>query len=61
MKELDYVELYARELRQNHSLFDQQKRLIESQLKSSYSLFAGMFKDNFKDQARIYLKKIGLI
>lgn len=61
MKELDYVELYAEKLREDSSLFEQQKKLIESQLQGSSSLFAGMFSSDFKAQARKYLQKIGLI
>ncbi|MBU0456506.1 MAG: hypothetical protein ABH824_01820 [Nanoarchaeota archaeon] len=61
MKDIDYVELYAEKLREDNSLFDQQKRLIEAQLQGSSSLFRGMFADNFKQNARIYLKKIGML
>ncbi len=56
--DLDYVELYAKMLREDNSLFKQQKKLIESQLKSSSSLFRKMFgKKDFKRNAREYLKK----
>ncbi len=61
MKSIDYVELYAKHLSKNNTLFVQQKKLIESQMKGSSSLFKGMFGDNFKTGARKYLKGIGLI
>lgn len=61
MKDIDYVELYAKKLLADHTLFDQQKKLIESQLQGSSSLFRGMFSKDFKLNARVYLKKIGLL
>ena len=39
MKDIDYVNLYARGLLADHTLFVQQKRLIESQLQGCPSLF----------------------
>ncbi len=61
MKEIDYVELYAEKLKNDNSLFKQQKMLIESQLKASSSLFRNMFKgEDYKKKAREYLKGIGL-
>lgn len=61
--DLDYVELYAAKLKEDRSLFEQQKKLIESQMHSSSDLFKRMFGTGkeFKINARIYLKKIGLI
>jgi len=61
--DLDYVEFYANKLKEDSSIFKQQKMLIESQLKSSSSLFRGMFGTGkmFKVRAREYLKKVGLI
>jgi len=60
--DLDYVKLYAKKLKKDNSLFDQQKTFIESQLKGSSSLFKNMFgTENFKANARIYLKRIGLL
>ena len=57
--DLDYVELYARKLKNDNSLFRQQKKLIESQLKSSSSLFRNMFgKSGFKEKAREYINSI---
>ena len=57
--DLDYVELYAKMLKEDNSLFKQQKKLIESQLKSSSSLFRKMFgKASFKEKARKYIKSI---
>ncbi len=61
MKDLDYVELYAKKIKRDNSLFKQQKKLIESQLRSSSSLFKNMFSGNFKSNAREYLKHRGLV
>jgi hypothetical protein len=60
---LDYVEFYANKLKEDNSFFNQQKTLVESQLKSSSSVFKKMFspEKKFKDNAREYLKNIGLI
>tara|TARA_Y100000310_G_C20534166_1_gene740002 strand:+ start:729 stop:929 length:201 start_codon:yes stop_codon:yes gene_type:complete len=60
---LDYIELYANRLKEDSSLFKQQKLLINSQLKGSASLFKNMFGtgEEFKTNARKYLKSIGLI
>ena len=60
--DLDYVELYAEKLKKDNSLFKQQKKLIESQLHSSSSLFKKMFAGrDFKVCARKYLRGIGLL
>ena len=61
--DLDYVELYANKLKEDNSLFKQQKMLIESQLHGSSDLFRKMFgtQNNFKLNARKHLKSIGLI
>ena len=59
--DLDYVELYSEKLREDSSLFKQQKVLIESQMKSSRSVFKNFFGKNFKLNARKYLRGIGLI
>lgn len=58
----DYVELYARKLKEDNSLFKQQKKFLEAQFKSSASLFSNWFvgKD-FKTEARKYLRGRGLI
>jgi len=61
MNDLEYVEFYAEKLKEDGSLFRQQKILIESQLKSSQSLFKNMFGEDFKTNARKYLKAIGLL
>jgi len=59
--DLDYVELYAKKLKKDNSLFKQQKMLIESQLKGSSSLFKNMFgKTDFKKKAREYIRKVSL-
>lgn len=63
MSDLAYVELYAKALRKDNSLFKQQKMLIESQLQSSRDTFRNMFGtgEEFKRNARKYLRGIGLI
>ena len=54
----DYVEFYAKKLKEDNSIFKQQKVLIESQLKGSSSLFRKKFGtgEKFKTNARKYLK-----
>jgi len=61
--DMDYVELYAEKLKKDPSLFKQQKMLIDSQIKASQSLFTNMFGvgEEFKKNAREYLKGIGLL
>ena len=59
--DLDYIELYAKKLKTDNSLFSQQKNFIESQLKISQSFFLNSFRKNFKVKARRYLKRRGLI
>ncbi|MEK6969496.1 MAG: hypothetical protein AABW48_03645 [Nanoarchaeota archaeon] len=61
MNDLDYVELYARKIEKDNSLFKQQRKLIESQFKGSSSLFRNMFSKDFKSGARRYLKERGLL
>ena len=62
MNDLDYVRLYSKKIKTNNSLFDQKKKLIESQLNASSSLFKKMFRNkNFKSDARKYLKSVGLL
>lgn len=62
LTDLDYVELYAKKLKDNNHLFKDQKNLIESQLESSSSLFKNMFSGkDFKKKARAYLKSRGLL
>ena len=60
---LDYVELYAEEMKKNNSFFKQQKILIESQLRASKEIFRKKFgKDKeFEKNARICLKELGAI
>lgn len=55
--DLDYVEFYANKLKLDNSIFKQQKKLIESQLKSSSDIFRKKFGKNFKINARKYLKE----
>ena len=59
--DMDYTEFYANKLKKDNSIFKQQKVLIESQLKGSSALFKKMFGTHFKDNAREYLRKRGLI
>ncbi len=60
--DLDYIELYAENLKTNPKLFEQQKILINSQIKSSKSFFKNRFKGkDFKTEARKYLKERGMI
>jgi hypothetical protein len=61
--EIDYVELYAKKLLHDPSLFKDQKMLIDSQIKSSRELFRKRFGEGeeFKKNARIYLKEMGMI
>lgn len=61
MNDLDYVQLYAEKMKEDNTLFKQQKKLIEAQLRGSSSLFRKMFSENFKVQAREYLRKVGLL
>ena len=57
--DLDYVELYAEKLKKDNRLFKQQKKLIESQLKSSSSLFRNMFGTaKLKEKARALWPRI---
>jgi len=59
---LNYVELYSKELKENPKLFSQQKMLINSQIKASNSLFKNFGKgEKFKQNARKYLKGVNLI
>ncbi len=61
--DMDYISLYAQKLKKDNSIFEQQKRLIESQMHSSSATFRSWFGtgDKFKANARKYLAKIGLI
>jgi hypothetical protein len=56
--DLDYVELYAEELKKNSERFKEQKKFIEAQLKASSTLFKNAFSgEDFKKNAREYLQK----
>ena len=60
--DLDYIEIYAKKLKENPNFFKQQKELIESQLSSSSDLTKKRFSgENFKTQARDHLKEIGVV
>lgn len=60
--DLDYVEFYAEQLKINNKFFKDYKKIIDSQIKASSSLFGKMFKnEDFRLKAREYLKKRLLI
>jgi len=60
--DLDYVELYAKELKKNLKFFKQQKQLIDSQLIASSDLTKKRFsKENFKAQIRNHLRDIQVL
>ena len=60
--DLDFVEHYARLMKEDSRVFKQQKMLIESQMKSSKEVFKQRFDNgDFKKEARKYLKDVGLI
>jgi hypothetical protein len=60
--DLDYVELYAENLKENPKLFEQHKMLIDSQIRASKSLFSNFGKgQEFKLNARKYLRGVGLL
>ena len=62
MTDVDYVEMYARRLKNDNSIFAQQKKLIESQLQGSSSLFSKAFSGgDFRKAARKYLTGVGLL
>ena len=61
LTDLDYVKLYAERLKEDNALFEQQKMLIDSQLKASSSLFKKAFCGDFKLKAREYAKSFGLL
>ena len=59
---LDYVEFYAKKIKENPKLFKQHKEMIDSQLESSSEIMKKRFSGkDFKTSARRYLKNIGLI
>ena len=59
---MDYVEVYAQKIKDDNRLFQQQKKIIESQLRSSSSFFRNMFAgQDFKQSSRMYLKSVGLL
>ena len=61
MKDIDYIIYYAGKLKEDNKYFRQHKILIDSQITSSRELFKGMFGKDFKKNARIYLKNVGII
>ena len=62
LKEFDFVTFFAKKLKNDNTLYEQQKVLIESQMKSSKEFFKNNFNGkNFKKEARDYLKAVGKI
>ncbi|MBI3622921.1 hypothetical protein HY212_02460 [Candidatus Pacearchaeota archaeon] len=60
--DLDYVEFYAEQLKINNKFFREYKKIIDSQIKASSSLFGKMFeKENYRLKAREYLKNMLII
>ena len=59
--DLDYVEFYAKQLKNDNRFFKQQKSIIESQIKASSSLFRNIPGRDFKKEARKYLRSVGLL
>lgn len=63
--DLDYVEIYAENLKNNNKLFKQQKELIDSQTISGAALtkkrFGSKYEKDFKTNARKHLRKIGFM
>jgi len=61
--DLDYVEFYSNEIKENNILFEQQKKLINAQIKASKELFLRTFGKGklFKKNARDYLRQRGII
>ncbi len=61
--DLDYVELYARKLKEDNTIFKLQKLLIESQMHASADIFKNWFgaDQEFRLNARKYLKQIGIL
>lgn len=58
----DYVVMYAEALKNDASLFKQQKVLIDSQMQMSRSFFKNAFAGrDFKEAARAYLREMGMI
>ena len=60
-KDIDYVRYYSEQLRENPSLFNQQKNFIEAQLKASKTLFSNWKGKYFKEKCRAYLRGRRLI
>ena len=52
LTDLEYVEFYAEKMREDNKYFAQQKMLIDSQIKSSRTLFQNRFTTDFKKEAR---------
>lgn len=63
LKDMDYVSFHAKRLKNDNTLFEEQRMFLESQLASGRELARRRFGTgrNFKRNARIYLKNIGLI
>ena len=57
----DYIIYYSEKLKLDSSLFEQQRKFLNSQLKSSIAVFANWKGNDFKKRAREYLNARGLI
>ncbi|MFW5846928.1 MAG: hypothetical protein ACOCUU_02090 [Nanoarchaeota archaeon] len=60
-EDIDFVIFYSERLKKDASLFEQQRKFLNSQICASRSLFANWKGKEFKKNARIYLKERGLI
>ena len=63
LKEIDYIAFYVDQLKENpDKYFEQQRMLINSQLQISHEMAKKRFGDsNFKENARKYLREIGIL
>jgi hypothetical protein len=62
ISDLEFVEYFANSLKSDNRLFEIQKTLLENHLNFTNNYFKNKFGDkNFKENARKYLKKVGLI
>lgn len=58
--DINYINHFALALKENPKMFQEKKKFIEAQLKSSQEIFKALCSGNFKKNAREYLKKRGL-
>lgn len=60
-KDEDYIIYYSKRLKKDNSLFEQQRKFLNSQIIASRSLFANWKGIEFKKNARRYLRARKLI